>query len=77
MITIGLIIVAFFFHDALGIEPAVVALTGATILLLWSRVSPEVALEKVEWATLFFFGGLFIIVGGLVETGLIDEPESG
>lgn len=73
VITIGLIIVAFFFHDALGIEPAVVALTGATILLLWSRVSPEVALEKVEWATLFFFGGLFIIVGGLVETGLIDE----
>lgn len=67
------VVIGFFFHDKLGVEPAVIALTGASILLLWSRASPEHALEKVEWATLFFFGGLFIIVGSLVETGLIAQ----
>ncbi|WP_297439017.1 ArsB/NhaD family transporter [Thermococcus sp.] len=73
IVMIAAIIVAFFFHDKLGLQPAVIALTGASILLLWSGASPEYALEKVEWATLFFFGGLFIIVGSLVETGAIDQ----
>ena len=73
IITIAAIIIAFFFHDRMGVEPAVIALTGASFLLLWAGASPEYALEKVEWATLFFFGGLFIIVGALVETGFIDQ----
>ncbi|MCD6373566.1 MAG: ArsB/NhaD family transporter [Thermococcus sp.] len=73
VIMILAIVVGFFFHDILGIKPAVIALTGASVLLLWSGASPEYALEKVEWATLFFFGGLFIIVGALVETGFIDQ----
>ncbi|WP_297548427.1 ArsB/NhaD family transporter [Thermococcus sp.] len=72
LVTILAIVVGFFFHDQLGLEPAVIALTGASALLLWSGASPEEALEKVEWATLFFFGGLFLIVGALVETGFID-----
>jgi len=72
IVVIGLVIVGFFFHDKLHLEPAVIALTGASVLLLWSGVSPEQALEKVEWATLFFFGALFIIVGSLVETGVIN-----
>ncbi|WP_297520495.1 ArsB/NhaD family transporter [Thermococcus sp.] len=62
----------FFLHDTIGVKPAVIALFGASVMLLWSGVSPERALEKVEWATLFFFGGLFLIVGALVETGVID-----
>ncbi|AIU70117.1 transporter [Thermococcus eurythermalis] len=70
---IGLVMLGFFFHDRLGVEPAVIALTGASLLLLWSGASPEHALEKVEWATLFFFGGLFILVGALVETGAIAQ----
>lgn len=71
--TIGLVVVLFFLHDRFGVEPAVVALFGASFILLWSREKPEEVLEKVEWATLFFFGGLFIIVGGLVETGFIGQ----
>ncbi|NJE55143.1 SLC13 family permease [Thermococcus sp. 21S9] len=66
------IVFGFFLHDTMGVEPAVIALLGASAMLLWSRFPPEEALEKVEWATLFFFGGLFLIVGGLVETGFID-----
>ncbi|WP_457750723.1 SLC13 family permease [Thermococcus sp.] len=73
VIVILAIVIGFFLHDALNIKPAVIALTGASALLLWSGASPEYALEKVEWATLFFFGGLFIIVGALVETGFIDQ----
>jgi Na+/H+ antiporter NhaD/arsenite permease-like protein len=72
VIVILAIVIGFFLHDAMGVEPAVIALLGASIMLLWSGFSPEEALEKVEWATLFFFGGLFLIVGALVETGFID-----
>ncbi|WP_297495576.1 ArsB/NhaD family transporter, partial [Thermococcus sp.] len=72
VIIILAIVLGFFLHDTLGVEPAVIALLGASAILLWSGFSPEEALEKVEWATLFFFGGLFLIVGALVETGFID-----
>ena len=72
VIVISAIVLGFFLHDTFGVEPAVIALLGASAMLLWSGFSPEEALEKVEWATLFFFGGLFLIVGALVETGFID-----
>jgi len=68
---IALVIGMFFIHDLLGLEPALVALIGASILLFWSRQPPEEIFEKVEWPALFFFGGLFVIVGALVETGII------
>ncbi|WP_298667097.1 ArsB/NhaD family transporter [uncultured Methanofollis sp.] len=76
VVTILLVVFLFFIHDKLGLEPAVVALTGAAILLLWSREPPEEILEKIEWPALFFFGGLFIVVGALVETGLISQLAS-
>jgi Na+/H+ antiporter NhaD/arsenite permease-like protein len=68
---IALVIGMFFIHDLLGLEPALVALIGASILLFWSRQPPEEIFEKIEWPALFFFGGLFIVVGALVETGTI------
>jgi len=73
IVTILLVVFLFFIHSSLGLEPAVVALTGAAIILFWSRVQPDEILEKIEWPALFFFGGLFIIVGALVETGLISQ----
>jgi Na+/H+ antiporter NhaD/arsenite permease-like protein len=66
-------IVAFFLHTLLHVEPAVVALTGATIMLLVAADDIERALERVEWATIFFFIGLFVMVGGLEERGVIDR----
>jgi len=71
VVVLALIIAGFFVHDTLGIKPAVIALSGASLLLLWTGASPEYALEKVEWATLFFFGALFILVGALEYTGVI------
>jgi Na+/H+ antiporter NhaD/arsenite permease-like protein len=68
-----LTILAFFVHKPLGLEPATVALTGATVMLLLTRQSVEEALRGIEWPTLFFFLGLFVMVGGLEERGAIRE----
>jgi Na+/H+ antiporter NhaD/arsenite permease-like protein len=64
-------IVVFFLHSALHLEPAVVALGGATVLLLIGAPDIEAALGRVEWPTIFFFIGLFVMVGGLEERGVI------
>jgi Na+/H+ antiporter NhaD/arsenite permease-like protein len=66
-------LVAFFVHQALGVEPATVALTGAAVMLLFSTQPLERSLEEVEWTTLFFFVGLFVLVGGLEEEGALKE----
>ena len=70
-------IVVFFAHKALGLEPATVALAGATAMLLVSRQPLEEALAGIEWPTLFFFMGLFVMVGALEETGAIGEVADG
>jgi Na+/H+ antiporter NhaD/arsenite permease-like protein len=68
-----LTVLAFFAHQALHIEPATVALTGAAACLLVTRLPLEEALAKIEWPTLFFFVALFVMVGALEVTGAIDE----
>jgi Na+/H+ antiporter NhaD/arsenite permease-like protein len=72
-----LTIVVFFFHTALHLEPATVALAGATGMLLTTRQPLEGALAGIEWPTLFFFLGLFVMVGALEETGAIGEVADG
>lgn len=72
-----LTIVVFFFHTALGLEPATVALGGATVMLLVTRQSVETALRGIEWPTLFFFLGLFVMVGALEEVGAIGKVADG
>jgi len=70
-------ILAFFAQGVIGLEPATVALTGASVMLLVTRQSVEEALAGIEWATLFFFVGLFVLVGALEETGAIAEVTQG
>ena len=70
-------ILAFFAHQALHIEPATVALTGATVALLITKVDLQEALSRIEWPTLFFFVALFVMVGALEETGAIGEVADG
>lgn len=67
------VIVGFLLHGMLHLQPATIAMTGATVLLLWTRAEPHEALREVEWTTLFFFVGLFILVEGVVAVGLIDQ----
>jgi len=66
-------IVAFFLHAPLHIEPAVVAVAGAAVMLLVAADDVEDALERVEWSTIFFFVGLFVMVGGLESQGIVQE----
>lgn len=68
---LALVIIGFFLHAQLGLESSVIALSGAVLLLLLSGAHIEDALSSVEWPVLFFFGGLFVMVGALQETGLI------
>ena len=76
LFVLTLTILSFFMHQLIGVESSVIALTGAFLLLLIVGHRPqfvEHALEGVEWATIFFFIGLFIAVGGLIETGIIKD----
>lgn len=75
LFVLALIIVTFMFHSQLHLESATVALAGASLLMLMTIATNEAkivdVLSHVEWLAIFFFAGLFILVGGLVETGVI------
>ena len=70
---LGVVTVAFILQGILGYEPSVVALLGAGVLLLIAGEGHERFLAEVEWHTLVFFIGLFIMVGALVKVGAIDS----
>ncbi|MEC3975815.1 ArsB/NhaD family transporter [Amycolatopsis sp. H20-H5] len=67
------VFVAFVAHSVIHIEPSVVALLGAGVLVLISKAQPKHYLASVEWETLLFFAGLFVMIGALVKTGVIGE----
>ncbi|SDX71997.1 ArsB/NhaD family transporter [Paenibacillus sp. CF384] len=74
LIMLGLTIIGFFLHQSLHLESATVALVGAFLLLLMTgEHMMEEAFTRIEWTTIFFFVGLFVLVSGLVETGVIAE----
>jgi Na+/H+ antiporter NhaD/arsenite permease-like protein len=77
LIVVAGVVVGFLVHGALHLEPATIALTGATILLLWGRSDPHEAMQDVEWTTLFFFIGLFITVEAVVKVGIIEAVAEG
>lgn len=70
------VIVGFMFHDKLGIESSVIALTAAAVMLIIGREDVNEAIQDVEWTTILFFMSLFVVVGGLTETGIIEELAS-
>lgn len=71
VLVLALTIAGFVFHETLALDSATVAMAGAAILLLISGIEPEEIFRELEWNTLFFFIGLFIVVGGLEMTGVI------
>ena len=70
---LGLTILGFFSHQALGLEPATIALSGAALFLLIGNLDIEKPLEAIEWPTLFFFVGLFVLVGALEVNGTLER----
>lgn len=73
----ALVVFGFMAHGALGLESCIIALGAAGIIMLISGESIEEALSNVEWTTLSFFAGLFVIVGALAETGVIGMLANG
>jgi Na+/H+ antiporter NhaD/arsenite permease-like protein len=77
LIQCGLVLVGVFAgfvaHKQIHMEPSLVAMTGAGILIVISRLGREFYLSSVEWETLLFFAGLFVMVGALVRTGVMDK----
>jgi len=72
-VVLVVVFAAFIAHPVLHIEPSVVALVGAGALILISRMDRSDYLASVEWETLLFFAGLFVMVGALVKTGVVGE----
>lgn len=68
-----LVVLGFIFHDLLKVESSVIALTAGTVMLLIGRQDVEEIIHEVEWSTIIFFTSLFVVVGGLVETGIISK----
>ena len=75
LLVIAVTIAMFVLHGSLGLDTATAALTGAGLLLLITYTRDEAMIakvfSKVEWLAIFFFAGLFVLVGALVETGVI------
>ncbi len=73
IIMIVLVVAAFMLHSVLHMESSIIALSGAVIMMIIGRQNIEEVVQDVEWPTIIFFTGLFIVVGGMVETGVIDK----
>ena len=71
LVVLTLVIVAFVLHSVLHLEPSVIAMIGAGVLVLISNLKPHEFAKDVEWGTLVFFAALFIMVGALVNVGAL------
>lgn len=71
LVVLGLTVTGFMLHGELGYQSSIIAMAGAVILLLISGVHPEKVLKQVEWKTIFFFAGLFMLVGGIERAGVL------
>jgi Na+/H+ antiporter NhaD/arsenite permease-like protein len=72
LIVLGGVILLFFLHNWLHLQPAFVALLGASVALAWVQPDLDQVLKDVEWSVLLFFAALFVTVGGLQSSGLLN-----
>ena len=73
VIMIVLVVIGFITHNLLKIESSVIALIAGTLMLLIGKQDVEDIIHEVEWSTIMFFSSLFVVVGGLVETGVVNK----
>ena len=77
LIVFGIVIVLFLTHHLTGLHPWTVAITGAGLLMLLTLSNPEEVLSHVEWPTLLFFVGFFVVIGGVEASGGIEVIVDG
>ena len=73
VVMIGLVVIGFMFHSSLGMESCTIALLAAVIMMIVGKQDVEDVIMGVEWSTILFFIGLFVVVGGMDENGVIDQ----
>jgi Na+/H+ antiporter NhaD/arsenite permease-like protein len=72
LIVLGSAILLFFLEEPLGLSPAMISIFAAVAALVWVRPEISDVLRRIEWSVLLFFGALFVMVGGLDASGLLD-----
>jgi Na+/H+ antiporter NhaD/arsenite permease-like protein len=77
LIVLGATLLGFLVHGIIGLEPATIALAGAVVLMVVAREDPHDVLGEVEWPRVFFFIGLFMLVAGVIEIGLVQAVADG
>jgi len=77
LVVLGLTIVGFLFHSALHLEAATIAMLGATVLMIVGRLDTHETLRDIEWNTLFFFVGLFMLIEAVVQVGIVGGIADG
>jgi Na+/H+ antiporter NhaD/arsenite permease-like protein len=77
LVVLALTIVGFLVAAVIHQQPATIALLGAAVLLLVARLEPAELIREVDWSTLLFFVGLFVVIEGLVATGVISAVGTG
>ena len=77
LFVLAIVLIGFFTHSVTHLEGATIALSGAALMLLLTMHDPEEHLKEVEWTTIFFFMGLFILVVALEEVGAIRMLAEG
>ena len=77
IIVVIIVAACFVFHDQLGVESATIAIAAACVMLLIGKQDPEEIILSVEWPTILFFIGLFIVVGGIKKVGIITMLANG
>ena len=73
IVMIVVVVLGFVFHSSLGVDSCIIALGSATIMLLIGKQDTEEIVLGVEWSTILFFTGLFVVVGGMQQTGIITQ----
>jgi len=69
----GLVVLLFFFCRPLGLSIPMIALLGASMILILGRIKPSKVIRQVDWVLLLFFASLFIVVHGIEKVGLMDR----
>ena len=78
VVMVVIVVFAFIFHSQIGVDTATIALTCAAVMMIIGRQDIDDIISEVEWSTILFFTMLFVVVGGMVETGVIgDNVASG
>ena len=73
VVMVVIVVFAFIFHSQIGVDTATIALTCAAVMMVIGKQDIDDIISEVEWSTILFFTMLFVVVGGMVETGVIGE----